>query len=1136
MGTRTLRAPASHRPARLLTGLYALATVVALLLTLLARGRTHPLLAEDLFGLLNVPVAPTFVSVVVLALATRALLGRKRIGLWFVAVFQVLGIYVGFVALVPAARLPRTGMWVSRGDLGRGLDIVSTVVAALALWWLWRIRHEFTGRLQRGSWGLALAALAVGSAVTLGVAWLLLGAVGAPRSQVDPLVDTVLAVFGGVSRRTLTLVPPWVVEVVAVCAGLTILAAVTLFLASARPRSRWSPDREVSLRGLLARHGSDDSLGYFATRRDKASVFSPDGRAAVTYRVVAGVSLASADPVGHPDSWQPAIEAWRAEAREFGWVPAVLGASERGARAYAATGGMRVLLLGDEAILDPARFDLRRTSLSAVRHSVTRAARAGTQVQVRRQRELGADELAELTDRAEAWRSGETDRGFSMALGRAGDPADADVLHVTAHGPDGALVGILSLVPWGRSGVSLDVMRRSPEAPNGVTELMVSELMDRSRDLGLRRVSLNFCMFRGVFEDAERLGSRSLTRVGASVLGLFDRIWQLERLYRSNEKYEPAWQPRFLCYDDAVSLPQVAVAAGAAEGFIRYPSLHGAPAELDAEHLARAAAVTAAASVDVDALGPRRSDQFRHRLATLDRMREAGLDPYPVGAASVTTTALAALADPGGQQGHGRGAVSVVARVRQVRDHGGVVFATLVEGDATLQVLLDAARVGDECLRQFTTFVDVGDLVRVEGSLGRSRSGTRSLLVQTWRMEAKSLHPVPFRAFDDPATRARRRSTDLLVHPRDVDLLRRRSAVVASIRRTLTDAGFLEVETPMLHTTHGGASARPFRTFINAYGTDLSLRIAPELHLKRLLVAGLGPVFELGRNFRNEGADATHNPEFTSLEVYQPHADYTVMRHLTERLVREAARCVHGREALPLPGPGSVRGGLGAPTAGDTGDTGDAGDTGDTGDTGVALVDISGEWPVVPVLDAVSEAVGRRVTLDTDMDVLLGLAEEHHVAVRPEMRAGAVIEELYSELVEPTTLLPTFYTDFPVETSPLTRPHRTEAGLVERWDLVVAGMEVGTAYSELTDPVDQRARLTEQSLKAAAGDPEAMEVDEDFLHALELGMPPTGGLGLGVDRLVMLLTNSPIRSVLTFPFVRPIPSTASEREASPAWS
>ena len=1113
MGTRTSGTPARHRPARLVTGVYALATFVALVLTVMARGRPHPLLWEELFGVVNVPVAPTVVSVVVLALATRALLGRKRIGLWFVAAFQVLGLYVGLVELAPALRLPLTRMWESRGDLGRGLDTVAMVAAVLVLWALWRIRHDFTGRLQRGSWWLSLGALAAGSAVTLTVTRLLLAAVDAPGAQVETLVGTVLAAFGGVSRRALVRVPDWVVEVVAACAGLTILAAVALFLASARPRSRWSPDREVALRGLLARHGGDDSLGYFATRRDKASVFSPDGRAAVTYRVVAGVSLASSDPVGARDSWQSAIEAWRAEAREFGWVPAVLAASEQGARAYAATGGMRVLLLGDEAVLDPARFDVRRASLSHVRHAVKRASRAGVEVRVRRQHEIGAPELAEIADRAEAWRVGETERGFSMALGRSADPADGQVLHVTAHLTSASggseLVGVLSFVPWGRRGVSLDVMRRSPDAPNGVTELMVAELLDRCDQLGLRRVSLNFCMFRAVFHDAERLGSGSLTRVSASVLGLLDRVWQLERLYRSTEKYAPTWQPRFLCYDDAVSLPQVAVAAGAVEGFLPWPSRRPTDDVLDAEHLAEIASAAAEPAVR-EPIGPRRSDRFRQRLATLERMRAAGVEAYPAGRADGRTTAISVLCDAWPTSS----GVSVVGRVRDLRDHGGVAFATLVEGACSVQVVLDAARLGRTCLDAFTSFVDVGDLVRVDGTAGASRSGTPSVLATTWRMEAKSLHPVPFRSFEDPAARARRRSTDLLVHPGDVELLRRRSAVVGSIRRTLDDAGFLEVETPMLHTVHGGATARPFRTFINAYGLDLTLRIAPELHLKRLLVAGLGPVYELGRNFRNEGADATHNPEFTSLEVYQPHADYTTMRHLTERLVKAAARSIHGREAMPLPTPDTTR----------------------SGAEGPALLDIGGEWPVVRELDAVSAAVGRPVTPATDMDVLLGLARAHGIAVRPEMRAGAVIEELYAGLVEPTTVHPTFYTDFPVETSPLTRRHRTEPGLVERWDLVVAGMEIGTAYTELTDPVDQRERLTEQSLKAAAGDHEAMEVDEDFLHALELGMPPSGGLGIGVDRLVMVLTNTAIRSVLTFPFVRPLGRPEAQLEVGASWS
>ena len=276
-------------------------------------------------------------------------------------------------------------------------------------------------------------------------------------------------------------------------------------------------------------------------------------------------------------------------------------------------------------------------------------------------------------------------------------------------------------------------------------------------------------------------------------------------------------------------------------------------------------------------------------------------------------------------------------------------------------------------------------------------------------------------------------------------------------------------------------------------GWNLTLRIAPELQLKRLLVAGAGPIFEIGRNFRNEGADATHNPEFTSLEAYRPFSDYMGMKELAEQLIKAAAVRVHGT-ALLLP------------------------------HGGPAPVDVSAPWPMVPVTAAVSAAVGQAVSVQTDIAELLRLAQVHGVAAGPDMGPGAVLEALYGKLVEPATVWPTFYCDFPVETSPLAAPHRSRPGLVERWDLVINGMELGTGYSELTDPQEQRRRLTEQSLKAAAGDVEAMEVDKDFLYALETGMPPSGGLGLGVDRLAMLLTGTDIRDVLSFPFVRPAAS------------
>ena len=606
------------------------------------------------------------------------------------------------------------------------------------------------------------------------------------------------------------------------------------------------------------------------------------------------MSLASGDPIGHPDSWAAAIDAWRAESRVFGWVPAVLGASEAGARSYAAS-GMQLLLMGDEAILDPERHDLRRASMAPVRHAVKRATRSGVDVQVRRQRDIDPEELAELARDADDWRTGDTERGFSMALGRTADPADGRVVHVTARDAGGQLVGLLTFAPWGRHGLSLDLMRRSPDAPSGTTEIMVSELLTRSGSIGVRRVSLNFCLFRGVFDDASRLGARPLTRLNASVLGLFDRFWQIERLYRATQKYEPTWSPRFLCHDDAVALPQVLVAAGAAEGFLPWPHRRSTGGTLDAQQLREVRAIDQSTGDQVSA-GPQRSERFRHRLGALERLRRSETEAYPAGAgppsARIGSIPASAWSTPT--------VLDVVGRVRTVRDHGGVVFATLVDGAASVQVVLDVATLTRDRVEAFTATVDSGDLVRVEAVTGTSRRGTPSLLLHTWRMEAKSLHAIPFGDFRDPKARARQRSTDLLVHPADLALLRTRSRVVADLRRLLHDDGYLEVETPMLQKVHGGATARPFRTYINAYGLDLSLRIAPELYLKRLLVAGMGPIFELGRSFRNEGADSTHNPEFTSLEVYQPHGDYTTMRRLTERLVKEGGLQRPRRRSAPL--------------------------------------------------------------------------------------------------------------------------------------------------------------------------------------------------------------------------------------------
>ncbi len=385
----------------------------------------------------------------------------------------------------------------------------------------------------------------------------------------------------------------------------------------------------------------------------------------------------------------------------------------------------------------------------------------------------------------------------------------------------------------------------------------------------------------------------------------------------------------------------------------------------------------------------------------------------------------------------------------------------------------------------------------VTGEVVTSRYGELSVLASTWAMAAKCLRPVPSDrvGLTDPDARVRQRYLDLLLNRDARTLVEQRVRAVRALRDGLERRGFSEVETPMLQAVHGGANARPFITHINAYDADLYMRIAPELFLKRLAVAGMERIFELNRNFRNEGADATHNPEFTSLEAYLAWADYHSMRDLTRTLILEVASAVHGRPIARRP----------------------------QADGTVEEVDLSVPWPTVTVHEAISRACEVELSPDTPCEKLRAVCEDRGVRIPATASAAAMVTELYDTLVEHQTVLPTFYIDFPIESSPLTRAHREDPRLSERWDLVAFGAEIGTAYSELIDPIDQRERLTTQSLLAAAGDPEAMQIDEAFLTALEYAMPPTGGLGIGVDRLVMMLTGTNIRSTLAFPFVRPEP-------------
>ncbi|MFE9168333.1 phosphatidylglycerol lysyltransferase domain-containing protein [Streptomyces kebangsaanensis] len=352
----------------------------------------------------------------------------------------------------------------------------------------------------------------------------------------------------------------------------TALVLVVLYAAfrSRRAVDPLTADDERRLRELLAAHGERDSLGYFALRREKSVVWSPTGKAAVAYRVVGGVSLASGDPLGDPEAWPGAIEPWLAEARAHGWIPAVMGASEEAGTVYARH-GLDALELGDEAVVEVADFTLEGRAMRTVRQAHNRVARAGYSVRVRRHEDIPADEMARLVEQADDWRDGPTERGFSMALGRLGDPADGQCVMLECHDARGGLRALLSFVPWGPRGLSLDLMRRDRHAGNGLVEFMVLELLRRAGEIGVTRVSLNFAMFRSVFERGARLGAGPVLRVWRSLLGFFSRWWQIESLYRANAKYRPVWEPRFLLFEKSADLPRIGLASARAEGFLEVP-------------------------------------------------------------------------------------------------------------------------------------------------------------------------------------------------------------------------------------------------------------------------------------------------------------------------------------------------------------------------------------------------------------------------------------------------------------------------------------------------------------------------------------------------------------------------------------
>ena len=519
-------------------------------------------------------------------------------------------------------------------------------------------------------------------------------------------------------------------------------------------------------------------------------------------------------------------------------------------------------------------------------------------------------------------------------------------------------------------------------------------------------------------------------------------------------------------------------------------------------------------------------EQVKVRAAKREHLMEAGIPAYPV-LLPITTTIKKVREQyshlqPGEET---EDYVGLAGRVVLARNGGKLCFATLMDGEGNkIQVMLSAASVGAESLAAYKNDVDLGDHLFVHGRVISSRRGELSIFATpaevtpeaqaayeaassalpapdaSWAIASKALRPLPKTWTTEDGEeitlsedqRIRRRELDLITRPAARDMVRIRAAVNRSIRENFFRRDYIELETPMLQMIHGGAAARPFTTHMNALDTDLYLRIATEIYLKRAVVGGVDRVFEMNRNFRNEGMDSSHSPEFTSLEAYEAYSDYNGMADLTRDLIQQAAR-----DAFDL----------------------------SEGEEIVRLADgteydLSGEWDRIDLYGSTSEALGEEITVETPRETLVKYAERIGLEVDDYAVSGKIVEDIFEELVASKLWAPTFVYDFPEDTSPLTRYHRSRPGLTEKWDLYVRGFETGTAYSELADPVVQRERFEAQALAAANGDPEAMVMDEDFLIAMEQGFPPCGGMGMGIDRLLMVLTGQGIRETIPFPLVK----------------
>ncbi|QPK93982.1 bifunctional lysylphosphatidylglycerol synthetase/lysine--tRNA ligase LysX [Actinomyces sp. zg-332] len=1085
---------------------------------------------DNIFALFNLIQGPSLFMAVLMFIYAGAAFRHKRLTIWLFMLIQII-VLLGYVVLFisdGSLESDKAGYWYIA-------NFVITVLMLIMVIWA---RKEFPSKINIRAALIGVTILVVGETLLISISILVHALYAGNFTHLSGICRTVVQSALGIGEVTLdsngiVLYTSSVDHVVSLLSTFVMAIAFRAFLLSSPYASRSVQD-DYNLHNLLSSYETD-SLAYFSTGTNRAAVFSTNKDAVVTYGVSYGVALAGGDPIGNPSAWEDAIKNWVRYTREQGLVPAVISVTEKGARAYKKA-GFTVRSMGDEAIIDIQFFDPNTITLRGVLAAKRRVLRSGVNIQCRRLSAISEEEIEVIRQKINEYRTGD-ERGFSMSLDRLLSTFDYNQMIVTAYNTEGELEGVLTFVPWGVKGLSLNLMRRNPNSINGVIEAMVLTLIDHCKDENIDKVSLNFAMLRNVFVEGTAVNATIIKRLMRKLMLIASKFWQLESLYESNAKYNPVWQTRYLAFKSG-SLTSALIAMGQLEGFV--PTFGRVktyiPEWIKDPFYMQKIKDLYANNLKISFEGSKLGDQQKIRHQKANALSQAGMDPYPPANTDIVTTDISEVVYSSAK--YIDEMITVNARISARRHHGKLVFIDLFDGAYKLQALASVDVTDKYGLLKLT---DIGDIVSLTGKLGYSNTNELTLFITKWTMLAKTLRPiVTNRHKIDKSTATRNRTMQFINQSRSVELLRMRSKAISSVREYLYTSGYLEVETPMLHVVKGGANARPFVTHMNAYNYQVTLRIAPELYLKRLIVGGMKAIFEIGRSFRNEGVDATHNPEFTSLEAYKIGADYNVMRELTEKLIRQASISVHGSEVVwqpketverfianPLPNAPELK--CVETLRTELGKTDSDGKQSheaylnvfDSADEKLVQVDLSKPWPVVPVLEAVSNVVGKNITMDTSTYELLEISAKFGLKIPEDSSVAYIINELYEELVEPNTGYPTFYIDFPAEACPLTRKHRVDERLAERWDLVAFGMEIGTAYTELSDPRDQRERFVQQSLEAAAGDPEAMSLDEDFLDSLELGFMPTGGMGMGMDRMVMLLCGTNIRDIIAFPFVKP---------------